>query len=390
MRNENLLSFLLIKRRILKLLAIKYAYSLIVLCGISFMACSDDDPVKKNPYLQTSTRAMLKDVVEVVFNNIDSNTDITVDFVDGSVREGNAATPITHAYTQSGDYTMLVTAGEHAVQKRIRIYDLLALTEAMKQFRDADNKMVWAMTHRSHTTDKTIPENSISAVEAAINAGADVIECDTHLTSDGVVMVCHDQTINATTNGTGDITKMTYAEIQQYNLLDRNGRVTDEKMPTLEEFLKAGRGRIYYNLDYSPRTATSQQVVDIVMKLDMMESVFFYCNSAQKAEEVLGITPKAHVYTWTGSHKPMIGLPGNYFVQYSYLTNGKSTPLGSSINDGMLATVNMLPTSGSSVSEWTLNEDYLNELLQIYPMVCMIQTDLPDLLIPALQARGLR
>ena len=77
MRNENLLSFLLIKRRILKLLAIKYAYSLIVLCGISFMACSDDDPVKKNPYLQTSTRAMLKEVVEVVFNNIDSNTDIT-------------------------------------------------------------------------------------------------------------------------------------------------------------------------------------------------------------------------------------------------------------------------------------------------------------------------
>ena len=66
MRNENLLSFLLIKRRILKLLAIKYAYSLIVLCGISFMACSDDDPVKKNPYLQTSTRAMLKEVVEVI------------------------------------------------------------------------------------------------------------------------------------------------------------------------------------------------------------------------------------------------------------------------------------------------------------------------------------
>ena len=80
-------------------------------------------------------------------------------------------------------------------------------------------------------------------------------------------MVCHDQTINATTNGTGDITKMTYAELQKYNLKDRNGRVTDEKMPTLEEFLKAGRGRIYYNLDYSPRTATSQQVVDIVLSL---------------------------------------------------------------------------------------------------------------------------
>ncbi len=43
---------------------------------------------KKNPYLQTSTRAMLKEVVEVVFNNIDSNTDVTVDFGDGTVKEG--------------------------------------------------------------------------------------------------------------------------------------------------------------------------------------------------------------------------------------------------------------------------------------------------------------
>lgn len=34
----------------------------------------------------------------------------------------------------------------------------------------------------------------------------------------------------------------------------------------------------------------------------------FYCNSAEN-EEVLGITPKHIVYTWTGSHKPMIGLP---------------------------------------------------------------------------------
>ena len=390
MRNENLLSFLLIKRRILKLLAIKYAYSLIVLCGISFMACSDDDPVKKNPYLQTSTRAMLKEVVEVVFNNIDSNTDVTVDFGDGTVKEGKAATPITHAYTQSGDYTMLVTAGEHAVQKRIRIYDLLALTEAMKQFRDADNKMVWAMTHRSHTTDKTIPENSVSAVEAAINAGADVIECDTHLTSDGVVMVCHDQTINATTNGTGDITKMTYAEIQQYNLLDRNGRVTDEKMPTLEEFLKAGRGKIYFNLDYSPRTASTKQVFDIVKKMEMMESVFFYCNSEQKVKEVLDLDKDAHAYPWVGAHKALVGLPGTYFIQGSYMTNGKSTDMSKGIADGMIVSIGMLAWTGSDVSEYELNEEYLDDLLTIFPDVKMIMTDVPKELIKALKQRGKR
>lgn len=361
-----------------------------IFMGIVCNACSNDDELVKNLQVQVVTRAMLKEVVEVKINNIDGNTGITVDFGDGTVKKGKAATSITHAYSQSGDYTLHVTAGHNEVQKRIRIYNLLALTEAMKQFREPDNKKVWVMMHRAHTCDGTVPENSVSSVEDAIDSGAEVIECDTHVTSDGVVVVCHDRTINATTNGTGDITKMTYAELQKYNLKDRNGRVTDEKMPTLEEFLRAGRGRIYYNLDYSPRTATSQQVVDIVMKLDMMESVFFYCNSAQKAEEVFGITPKAHVYTWTGSHKPMIGLPGNYFVQYSYLPQGKSTPRGTAISEGMIPTVNMLHVLSGSIPEYDINPTYLDELLQIYPEVRMIQTDAPEILISFLQARGLR
>lgn len=363
---------------------------ILALTGTLCTACSDDDPVKKNPYLQVVTRAMLEETIDVRFLNIDGNTDLTVDFGDGTVMTGKASSPISYAYTESGDYTIHVTAGQYDVSKRIRIYNHLALTAAMKQFRQPGNKTVWIMAHRAHTSDPTIPENSVSAVEAAIAAGADVLECDTHVTKDGEVVVCHDQTINSTTNGTGDITKMTLDEIKSYNMTDRNGRVTDEKIPTLEEFLKAGRGRVYYNLDYSPRTASTKQVVDIVTKLDMTESVIFYCNSAAKASEVLSMLPKAHICTWQGQHKPLIGLPGNYFVQYSYLTGGKSTPLGTAVNDGMLVMVNMLNSSGSQVSEWELNETYLDELLSIYPMNHMIQTDVADQLLRALQARGLR
>lgn len=361
-----------------------------LLLGAFFAACSDDDPVKKNPYLSTNTRAMLKEVVKVKFLNVDAGSTVRVDFGDGTVAEGKASETLTHAYTESGDYVMQVTAGQYEVQKRIRIYDLLALTEAMKQFRDADYKKVWVMTHRAHTTDLTIPENSVSSVQAAIEAGAEIVECDTHLTKDGVVVVCHDQTITATTNGTGDITQMTYEEIQQYNLKDRNGNVTNEKMPTLEEFLKAGRGKIYFNLDYSPRTASTEQVLEIVRDLDMMEQVFFYCNSEAKAKEVLELDEGAQVYTWVGSHKPLVGLSGNYFIQGSYLTNGKSTNVSSGISDGMLVSINMLASSGSAVSEYNLNEEYLDELLEIYPSVKMIQTDVPELLIPALAERGLR
>ena len=70
--------------------------------GIGISACSDDDPVKKNPYLQVVTRALLKEQVKVVFNNIDNNLDVTVDFGDGTVLTGRGGNPIIHAYEQSG------------------------------------------------------------------------------------------------------------------------------------------------------------------------------------------------------------------------------------------------------------------------------------------------
>lgn len=367
-------------------------YVLFVLCNSSLVACSNSDSSDnlQNSYLQATSYAMLKEPVEVILYNTNAGIDITVDFGDGTIETGKSLTPVKHIYAQGGDYTMKITVCGNVLEKKVRVYDLLALTEVMKQFKEADSQTVWVMSHRAHTTDKSIPENSVSAVKAAIRCHADVIECDTHRTKDGVIVVCHDQTINATTNGTGDITQMTYNEIMKFNLTDRNGKVTNEKMPTLEEFLKAGRGKVYFNLDYSPRSASTKEVMDVVKKLGMMEQVFFYCNSSQKTEEVLAVSKKAHVYTWgQGAYKPLVGLDGNYFVQFSYAPNGQSTPVGAAVNDGMIVTANLLHVLTNSIPEFDINSEQLEDLLQVYPNVHMIQTDVPDRLIPALQRKGM-
>ena len=239
MKKNHLISLSNNKRTTIKMFVMNCCcWILLLYVGSILTACSDEDSVKKNPYLSTCTRAMLKEAVEVRFLNLDKNTNIHIDFGDGTIKEGMSTDVITHKYTQSGDYTMNVTAGEHKIQKRIRVYNLLALTEAMKQFKDPNYKKVWVMTHRAHTTDLTIPENSIPSVSAAIKSGAEIIECDTHVTKDGVVVVCHDQTLNATTNGSGDITKMTFEEIQKYNLKDRNGNLTDEKRKEVIQLLQ--------------------------------------------------------------------------------------------------------------------------------------------------------
>lgn len=86
-------------------------------------------------------------------------------------------------------------------------------------------------------------ENSLSCIKKGMEAGADMIEIDLHLTADNQVVVCHDQSINRTTDGKGKIGKMTLAEIHKYRLLDQNGNPSDETIPTLEQVLELCKDR---------------------------------------------------------------------------------------------------------------------------------------------------
>lgn len=86
-------------------------------------------------------------------------------------------------------------------------------------------------------------ENSLSCIAKGIAAGADMIEIDLHLTADNRIVVCHDQTIDRTTNGKGKIENMTLDELQQYRLIDADGNTSNETLPTLEDVLALCKGR---------------------------------------------------------------------------------------------------------------------------------------------------
>ena len=82
------------------------------------------------------------------------------------------------------------------------------------------------------------PENTLPAFAAAIELGLS-IELDVYQTRDEHLVVIHDQTVDRTTNGTGEVAKMTLAEIRK---LDAGSwydqRFNGEKVPTLEEVFK--------------------------------------------------------------------------------------------------------------------------------------------------------
>ena len=84
----------------------------------------------------------------------------------------------------------------------------------------------------------THPENTLASFKEAVSVGSDGIELDVHLPKDGQLVVIHDETVDRTTNGTGEIRNLTLAEIKA---LDAGSwfynTYAGEKIPTLEEVL---------------------------------------------------------------------------------------------------------------------------------------------------------
>ena len=97
------------------------------------------------------------------------------------------------------------------------------------------------------------PENSIQSVRNCIALGVDMVEIDVRRTRDAHLVLMHDETVDRTTDGTGKISDLTLREIKQYRLKANIGgagaKLTDERVPLLEEILKVAKSKILINLD---------------------------------------------------------------------------------------------------------------------------------------------
>lgn len=103
------------------------------------------------------------------------------------------------------------------------------------------------------------PENSLAAVDKALELGVDAIEIDVHLTADNEIIVCHDATIERTTNGKGRIDELTLEKIKDYRIVDSDGNPTEESLPTLGDVLWKVNGRCRLLIE-AKRTKDAEQM----------------------------------------------------------------------------------------------------------------------------------
>ncbi|MEK6286796.1 MAG: glycerophosphodiester phosphodiesterase family protein [Acidobacteriota bacterium] len=148
------------------------------------------------------------------------------------------------------------------------------------------------------------PENTVAAFKLAVALGADGVEMDVQLSSDGTPVVIHDARVNRTTDGSGNVARLTLAQLQDLDAgswferrLSMRPRVramvrrfsaetgdsfrtfSREPVPTLEVVLSllapAGLGRIYVELKGGPakRRALLEAVLSVVRALRLERNV---------------------------------------------------------------------------------------------------------------------
>jgi glycerophosphoryl diester phosphodiesterase len=199
------------------------------------------------------------------------------------------------------------------------------------------------------------PENTLAAFIQAVDKGADAIEFDVKLTSDGQVIVIHDQTVDRTTNGTGNIAKLPLAVLQE---LDAGVQFTEqfsgEKIPTLDEVFETVGKRIYMNVELknypTPNDNLVSTVAQIIKKHGLQERILFSSFLAQNLQKAHMLLPEVPVGLltipgWMGAWSRNFGWRGDYYAMNVHHAE---------IDAGF---VNRVHTAGKRVIAWTVTAE---------------------------------
>jgi glycerophosphoryl diester phosphodiesterase len=148
------------------------------------------------------------------------------------------------------------------------------------------------------------PENTLAAFRRAIEQSAGMIECDLQLTADGHVVICHDWTVDRTTDARGNL-RVSDLTLEQLRVLDagswRGERFSGERIPTLEELLDLALPRTQLNLELKCRDGAdaahrlAMAVLAAVSQRDGLDDVVFSSFDADALEAVRDVSPYAQI-----------------------------------------------------------------------------------------------
>lgn len=181
-----------------------------------------------------------------------------------------------------------ISNGNYYYKSKSVVYRYTALpnndkfTEIMASYKDENGRLMNVAHRADH---QNYPENSIPAIQSCIDAGVDIIELDVMRTKDGKWVLMHDNTVNRTTNGIGNVSNMTLEQVQALYLKEGKGgngaALTEYHPPSFEDVLRICSGKVIINLDKNANSANYfEEIYELLEKYDCVNIAQFKTSEA--------------------------------------------------------------------------------------------------------------
>ncbi len=139
------------------------------------------------------------------------------------------------------------------------------------------------------------PENTLAAVQLAIDSGAHWVEIDVQETADGRIVVIHDSDLKKVGGSALNVRRSTLEQLRTVDIGSWFGpEFADQRIPTLEEVLLLSKDRIRVNIElkyYGGEVALEQRVIDIVEQTGMAGQVVAMSLSYQGVQNLRRLRP---------------------------------------------------------------------------------------------------
>ena len=270
----------------------------------------------------------------------------------------------------------------------------------LKNLHDNKSKYIFVIAHRGDW--RNAPENSLQSIEKAIAMKVDMVELDIQPTKDGNFICMHDETLDRTSTGKGEIKNYTTEELKKFVLRSGNGIKTRQPISTLKEVLNVCKDRILVNIDKGGTYI--KEIMPIIKECGMEKQVI-----------IKGRYPVEKVQEEYGTNTSMLYMPIIHLWKEEDIKATESfikdfTPIAYELcfkdeQTSNLKVIDKIVQSGSRVWMNTLwdslcgGHDDENALLEgkdkhwgwiLEHKATMIQTDRPQELIKYLEDKGLR
>ncbi len=196
-----------------------------------------------------------------------------------------------------------------------------------------DGRSLLIAAHRGGPSDRRA-ENALSTLNATILAAPALLEVDVSKTSDDVLILFHDETLDRTTNGSGPAYRP-WQDLQSLLLRDLSGRVTADHIPRLTDVLTWARDRAVLQLDRRGE-ADWEDIAAAVQQADMEERVIAIAYSINEVQRIHALLPRTMISVPLDNYAELLqldegGMPRHLVLAWTG-TGEVDEPLNAALN----------------------------------------------------------